>query len=310
MIRKIFSILFITLLSTINVNADEGMWLPHLLQTMNEKDMKECGLQLTAEDLYSVNNSSLKDAIVSFGGFCTGEMISSKGLLLTNHHCGYEQIQEQSSVRNDYLKEGFWAMNLEEELPNEGLFVSFLVSIENVTDRVLEELGDVSQSERNNKLRTIFSSIVSDSTEGTDYGGRVKSFFGGNEFYLMKYITYNDVRLVGAPPSSIGKYGGDTDNWMWPRHTGDFALFRVYSAPDGSPAEYSEENIPFTPKHHLPIQLDGVDNGDYTMVFGFPGSTDRYLTSFGVQQALDQKNPTIVQIRNEKLSIMKAKYGC
>ena len=170
MIRKIFSILFITLLSTINVNADEGMWLPHLLQTMNEEDMKECGLQLTAEDLYSVNNSSLKDAIVSFGGFCTGEMISSKGLLLTNHHCGYEQIQEQSSVRNDYLKEGFWAMNLEEELPNEGLFVSFLVSIENVTDRVLEELGDVSQSERNNKLRTIFSSIVSDSTEGTDYG--------------------------------------------------------------------------------------------------------------------------------------------
>ena len=306
MTRKIFSILFISFLSTLSVNADEGMWLPHLLQTLNEKDMKECGLQLTAEDLYSVNNSSLKDAIVSFGGFCTGEMISSKGLLLTNHHCGYEQIQEQSSVRNDYLKEGFWAMNLEEELPNEGLFVSFLVSIENVTDRVLEELGNVSQSERNNKLRMIFSSIVSDSTEGTDYSGRVKSFFGGNEFYLMKYITYNDVRLVGAPPSSIGKYGGDTDNWMWPRHTGDFALFRVYSAPDGSPAEFSEENIPYTPKHHLPIQLDGVDNGDYTMIFGFPGSTDRYLTSFGVQQALEQKNPTIVQIRNEKLSIMKA----
>ena len=158
----------------------------------------------------------------------TGEMISSKGLLLTNHHCGYEQIQEQSSVRNDYLKEGFWAMNLEEELSNEGLFVSFLVSIENVTDRVLEELGNISQSERNNKLRMIFNSIVSDSTEGTDYSGRVKSFFGGNEFYLMKYITYNDVRLVGAPPSSIGKYGGDTDNWMWPRHTGDFNFQSIF----------------------------------------------------------------------------------
>ena len=232
-------------------------------------------------------------------------MISSEGLVLTNHHCGYGQIQEHSSLRNDYLKDGFWAMTRDEELPNEGLFVSFLVSIESVTDRVLEELGDVSQSERNQKLRLIFNSIVSESIEGTDYN-KSKILFGGNEFYLMKYITYNDVRLVGAPPSSIGKYGGDTDNWMWPRHTGDFALFRVYCAPDGSPAEYSEENIPYTPKHHLPIQLDGVNNGDYTMIFGFPGSTDRYLTSFGIQQALEQTNPTIVQIREEKLAIMKA----
>ncbi len=306
MIKKLCSVVLISTISFFSLKADEGMWLPHLLQSMNEADMQECGLQLTAQDLYDVNQSSLKDAIVSFGGFCTGEMISSEGLVLTNHHCGYGQIQEHSSLRNDYLRDGFWAMTRDEELPNEGLFVSFLVSIESVTDRVLEELGDVSQSQRNQKLRLIFNSIVSESIEGTDYNARVKSFFGGNEFYLMKYITYNDVRLVGAPPSSIGKYGGDTDNWMWPRHTGDFALFRVYCAPDGSPAEYSEENIPYTPKHHLPIQLDGVNNGDYTMIFGFPGSTDRYLTSFGIQQALEQTNPTIVQIREEKLAIMKA----
>ena len=306
MTKKIFSVVLLFSLSIISVKADEGMWLPQLLQSMNEEDMQECGLQLTAQDLYDVNNSSLKDAIVSLGGFCTGEMISSEGLLLTNHHCGYSQIQEHSTVRNDYLKDGFWAMSRDEELSNEGLFVSFLVSIESVTDRVVEELGDVSESERNMKLRGIFNTISKEATEGTDYNARVKSFFGGNEFYLMKYITYNDVRLVGAPPSSIGKFGGDTDNWMWPRHTGDFALFRVYCAPDGSPAEYSEENIPYTPKHHLPIQLDGVDNGDYTMIFGFPGSTDRFLTSYGIQEALDQTNPTIVQIRDEKLAIIKA----
>ena len=198
MIKKLCSVVLISTISFFSIKADEGMWLPHLLQSMNEADMKECGLQLTAQDLYDVNNSSLKDAIVSFGGFCTGEMISSEGLVLTNHHCGYGQIQEHSSLRNDYLKDGFWAMTRDEELPNEGLFVSFLVSIESVTDRVLEELGDVSQSERNQKLRLIFNTIVSESIEGTDYNTRVKSFFGGNEFYLMKYITYNDIRLVGT----------------------------------------------------------------------------------------------------------------
>jgi hypothetical protein len=283
------------------------MWLPQLLQSMNESDMKDCGLQLTAQDLYDVNNSSLKDAIVALnGGMCTGEMISSQGLMLTNHHCAFDVIQTHSTVDNDYLTDGFWAMTRDAELPNEEFSVSFLVSIESVTDRVLEDLGVVTESERNTKLREIFNEISSEKIDGTDYNARVKSFFGGNEFYLMTYITYNDVRLVGAPPSSIGKFGGDTDNWMWPRHTGDFSLLRVYCAPDGSPAEYSEENIPYTPKHHLPIQLDGVDNGDYTMIFGFPGSTDRFLTSFGIQEALEQTNPTIVQIRSEKLAIMKS----
>ena len=305
MIKKLFSIVLLSVLSFSSVKADEGMWLPQLLQSMNESDMKASGLQLTSQDLYDVNNSSLKDAIVSLGGFCTAEMISSEGLMLTNHHCGFGQIQEHSTVANDYLKDGFWAMSRDEELPNEGLFASFLVSIESVTDRVLEELGDVSESERNAKLRSIFNSIAAESIEGTEYNARVKPFFGGNEFYLMTYITYNDVRLVGAPPSSIGKFGGDTDNWMWPRHTGDFALFRIYCAPDGSSAEYSEDNVPFKPKHHLPIQLDGVDNGDYTMIFGFPGSTDRFLTSYGIQEAIDKSNPTTVQIREEKLAIMK-----
>jgi len=307
MTKKLLSIIFLSVLTFSLVKADEGMWLPQLLQSMNESDMKDCGLQLTAQDLYDVNNSSLKDAIVALnGGMCTGEMISSQGLMLTNHHCAFDVIQTHSTVDNDYLTDGFWAMTRDAELPNEGFSVSFLVSIESVTDRVLEDLGEVTESERNTKLREIFNEISSEKIDGTDYNARVKSFFGGNEFYLMTYITYNDVRLVGAPPSSIGKFGGDTDNWMWPRHTGDFSLLRVYCAPDGSPAEYSEENIPYTPKHHLPIQLDGVDNGDYTMIFGFPGSTDRFLTSFGIQEALEQTNPTIVQIRSEKLAIMKS----
>ncbi|MBT4218211.1 MAG: S46 family peptidase, partial [Flavobacteriales bacterium] len=307
MTKKLLSIIFLSVLTFSLVKADEGMWLPQLLQSMNESDMKDCGLQLTAQDLYDVNNSSLKDAIVALnGGMCTGEMISSQGLMLTNHHCAFDVIQTHSTVDNDYLTDGFWAMTRDAELPNEGFSVSFLVSIESVTDRVLEDLGEVTESERKTKLREIFNEISSEKIDGTDYNARVKSFFGGNEFYLMTYITYNDVRLVGAPPSSIGKFGGDTDNWMWPRHTGDFSLLRVYCAPDGSPSEYSEENIPYTPKHHLPIQLDGVDNGDYTMIFGFPGSTDRFLTSFGIQEALEQTNPTIVQIRSEKLAIMKS----
>ena len=287
--------------------ADEGMWLPQLLKAMNESDMQAHGLQMTADDLYSVNNSSLKDAIVSLGGFCTGEMISSEGLMLTNHHCAFGSIQEHSSVSNDYIKDGFWAMSRDEELPNEGLTASFLVSIEAVTARVLAELtDDMTEKERSAKIREISKTIIDEKTEGTHYSARIKSFFGGNDFYIMTYETFKDVRLVGAPPSAIGKFGGDTDNWMWPRHTGDFALYRIYCAPDGTPAEYSVENVAYQPKHHLPIQLDGVANGDYTMIFGFPGSTDRYLTSYGVQQALDITNPTTVDIRDEKLAIMKA----
>ncbi len=306
MTKKILSIVMAGFFSLTAI-ADEGMWLPQLLQAMNEQDMQATGLQLTAEDLYSVNQSSIKDAIVSLGGFCTGEMISSEGLMLTNHHCAFGSIQEHSTVGDDYLKDGFWAMSRDEELPNEGLTASFLVSIDDVTARVLAELtDDMTEQERKAKIREISKTIVDEKTEGTHYNARVKSFFGGNDFYIMTYETFKDVRLVGAPPSAIGKFGGDTDNWMWPRHTGDFALYRIYCAPDGTPAEYSAENVAYQPKHHLPIQLDGVDNDDYTMIFGFPGSTDRYLTSYGVKQALDITNSTTVDIREEKLAIMKA----
>ncbi len=288
--------------------ADEGMWLPQLLKAMNEADMQAKGLRLTAEDLYSVNNSSLKDAIVSLGGgSCTAEMISSEGLMLTNHHCAFRSIQEHSNVTNDYLKDGFWAMNRDEELKNEGLTASFLVSIEEVTERILAEVNnDMSENERRKKIREVSKKIIEEKTSDNHYNAKVKSFFGGNDFYILTYETFNDIRLVGAPPSSIGAFGGDTDNWMWPRHTGDFALYRVYCGPDGMPADYSIENVPYKPKHHLPIQLNGVENGDYTMIFGFPGSTDRYLTSFGIEQALNITNPAIIDIRDEKLAIMKA----
>lgn len=304
MFKKFSAVALAMVLGFFTAKADEGMWLPLLLSD-NEAEMQELGLQLTAEDIYSINKSSLKDAVVSLGGFCTGEIISNEGLLLTNHHCAFGQIQSHSTVSNDYLTDGFWAMDRSEELPNEDLFVSFLVRMEDVSDRMNAALDTLEESERAAKIREISAKIVAEATDSTHYNARVKSFFGGNDFYLMVYETYNDVRLVGAPPSSIGKYGGDTDNWMWPRHTGDFAMFRVYAAPDGTPAEYSEDNVPLTPKHHFPVSLDGVQDGDYSMVMGFPGSTDRYLTSYGIQEALDQTNPTIVKIRDRKLSIMK-----
>ncbi|MDP7430731.1 MAG: S46 family peptidase, partial [Flavobacteriales bacterium] len=306
MLRKI---LFITLIGIFSFSAiaDEGMWLPQLLQSLNEEDMQTHGLQLTAADLYSINQSSLKDAIVSLGGFCTAEMISNEGLMLTNHHCGFDAIQTHSSVTNDYLEDGFWAMSRDAELENQGLTATFLISIESVTERVLAGFDtlNLSETERKVKIGEAIKEIVAETTEGNHFSARVKSFFGGNEYYLLVYETFKDVRLVGAPPSSIGKFGGDTDNWMWPRHTGDFSLFRIYMAADGTPAEYSKENIPYKPKHFLPISLNGVNNGDYTMIYGFPGRTDRYLTSYGVQEAIEQSGPTIVDIRSEKLAIMK-----
>lgn len=304
MFTRFNAIALAMVLGFFTAKADEGMWLP-LLLSENEAEMQKLGLQLTAEDIYNINSSSLKDGVVSLGGFCTGEIISKEGLLLTNHHCAFGQIQSHSTVSNDYITDGFWAMDRSEELPNEGLFVSFLVRMEDVSDRMNAALDTLEESERAAKIREISSKIVAEATDSTHYNARVKSFFGGNDFYLMVYEKYNDIRLVGAPPSSIGKYGGDTDNWMWPRHTGDFAMFRVYTAPDGTPAEYSEENVPLTPKHHFPISLDGVQDGDYSMVMGFPGSTNRYLTSYGIQEALDQTNPTIVKIRDRKLSIMR-----
>jgi hypothetical protein len=302
----VFSLIFL-FLGMGWAKADEGMWLPMLIKRLNQQNLQEMGLQLTPEEIYSVNNSSLKDAIVSMGGgFCTGEIISPNGLLLTNHHCGYDAIRENSTVENDYLTDGFWAKNYDEELPNEGLYVSFLIRMEDVSQEILDAVDGIeSESQRQAKIAELSKEIAARAEEGTNYDAQVKSFYAGNEFYLFVYESYNDVRLVGAPPSSIGKFGGDTDNWMWPRQTGDFSMFRVYTGPDGKPAEYSPDNIPLKPKHFLPVSIAGVEKGDFTMTFGYPGSTDRYLTSFGVEQAINKKNPTIVEIRDAKLAVMR-----
>ena len=292
--------------------ADEGMWLPIHLKRLNHIDMQKKGLQLSADELYSINHSSLKDAIVSLGGFCTGEIISDKGLMLTNHHCAFGAIQEISSVENDYLTDGFWAMKNEEERPIDGLTASFLVKMEDVTEKILAEVSDtMTESERASAVALMQDSLVELAKDDTihDYRVQIKSFFNGNEYYLFVYETFKDVRLVGAPPSSIGKYGGDTDNWMWPRHTGDFALFRVYMGSDGMPAKYDESNIPLKPKHFLPISTAGVKASDFAMVFGFPGSTDRYLTSYGVRHAIEEEQPSRVKIREQRLAIMKAEMN-
>jgi hypothetical protein len=305
---KRFLVLLISffILAGSTLRADEGMWLPLLLKKLNEGDMQAKGLKLTADDIYNVNKSSLKDAIVHFGGFCTGEMISGDGLILTNHHCGFDAIQSNSSVENDYITNGYWAMTRDKELPNPGLYVRFLISIEDVTDKVKAELpADVTEANRNTELQKIFSKLSKAAKGDTHYEVDVRPFYNGNEFYMFTYEKFNDVRLVGAPPNSIGSYGGDTDNWMWPRHTGDFALFRVYAGKDGKPAEYSKDNVPYSPRHFLPISTAGVQLNDFTMTFGYPGRTDRYLTSYGVKQAIDVSNPSIVKIRSEKLDVMK-----
>jgi len=305
--KIILPILFFILTLNLTVRADEGMWIPMLVDRLNYQDMQKLGLKLTAEEIYSINQSSLKDAIVIFGRGCTAEIISDQGLLITNHHCGYGQIQSHSAIEHDYLSDGFWAMSLEEELSNPGLTVQFLIRIEDVSDAINNQLtSDMTEEQRGAKITGISDELIKKATEGTIFNASVRSFFGGNAFYLFVYETYKDIRLVGAPPSAIGKFGGDTDNWMWPRHTGDFSMFRVYSGPDGKPAEYSTANIPLKPKHHLPISLDGYKEGDFAMILGYPGSTDRYLSSYGVELAINTTNPSVVKIRQEKLDIMNA----
>ncbi len=287
--------------------ADEGMWIPMFLQKLNYQEMQNKGLELTADQIYSVNKSSIKDAIVRLGGgFCTGEIISPEGLILTNHHCAYDYIQQHSSVENDLLANGFWAKTKKDELPNEDLYVEFLVRMADVTDEVLKNVHpEMNNDQREHTVQDAINKITKREKGDTEYNVVVNSFFEGNEYYMFVYETYYDVRLVGAPPESIGKFGGDTDNWMWPRHTGDFSLFRVYTGPDGKPAPYSPDNIPLKPRHYLPVSLDGVKEGDFSMVYGFPGSTDRYLTSFGVKMALEESNPARVSIRDERLKIIK-----
>ncbi len=305
--KKLFAFLLIFVSTfTTSLKADEGMWLPIFIERLNYVDMEKMGLHLTPEEIYSINNSSLKDAIVIFGRGCTAGIVSPEGLLFTNHHCGYGLIQSHSTIEHDYLTDGFWAMSKREELPNEGLTVRFLVRIEDVTERVLSKLNDdMTESDRSDTIRKTGKAISDEATKDTHYNAYVRSFFGGNEFYLFVYETFKDIRLVGAPPSSIGKFGADTDNWMWPRHTCDFSIFRVYTGPDGNPAEYSEDNIPLKSKYFLPIYTGGVKKDDFAMILGYPGGTERYLSSWGVELAIEESNPTIVKIRDKKLKIMR-----
>src|SRR5512133_348890 len=303
--KKILSLLFIIMISAgFRARADEGMWLLPLIEKLNVGKMTELGLKLSAEDIYSVNKACLKDAIVIFGGGCTGEIVSSQGLILTNHHCGYGSIQAHSSVDHDYLRDGFWAKTKEEELSNPNLSVTFLIRIEDVTSQVLANVKKgMSETDRTAAVTDARQAIEKKATEGNSYRAQVGSFYGGNYFYLLVYERYTDVRLVGAPPSSIGKFGSDTDNWEWPRHTVDFSVFRVYTAPDGKPATYSKENIPLKPKRYLSVSLKDLNKGDFAMILGYPGRTNRYMTSYEVNEQLQIVHPDRIKIRGIKQDI-------
>ena len=295
-------------LTLFTAQADEGMWLPSLIGS-RIKDMRSKGFKLSAEDIYSVNKSSLKDAIVIFGGGCTGEIVSDKGLIFTNHHCGYGSIQALSSVEHDYLKNGFWASSHEEELPCPGLSVKFVRSIEDVTADILGNVPSIAgEQERQQIIRANIQGMTEakqkDLAESQTYN--IVEFFGGNQYFAFVYEVFTDVRLVGTPPSSIGKFGGDTDNWMWPRHTGDFSVFRVYAGKDNRPAEYSEENVPYKAEKWLDISLDGVEEGDFGMIMGFPGSTERYMTSYEIDYMLEVDNPQRIYIRGERQAILRS----
>jgi hypothetical protein len=302
--KKAITVLFIIIISAgFRARADEGMWLLPLIEKLNIGKMTEMGLKLSSEDIYSLNKACLKDAVVSIGG-CTAEIVSSKGLLLTNHHCGYGRIQAHSTVEHDYLKDGFWAKTLAEELPNPGMAATFLIRIEDVTDKVLANVKPgMTESERNAAITAARGPIENEAREGNKYRAQISSFYGGNYFYLLVYERYEDVRLVGAPPSSIGKYGSDTDNWEWPRHTGDFSVFRIYSGPDGKPASYSKDNIPLRPKYWLTTSIKDLNEGDYAMILGYPGRTQRYYTSFEINEILEVTNPIRIKVRGIKQDI-------
>lgn len=299
-----FIYLFI-LLSTRIAYAGEGMWLPLLLKSLNEAEMKSMGMKMNADDIYSVNHGSLKDAVVLFGGFCTGELISDQGLLLTNHHCGYDAIQSHSTLEKNYLQDGYWAKNHAEELPNPGLYVTFIIRMENVTEQAFKNLReDMSAKERQTMIDQNLATARESAQRESWQEVMTRSFFEGNQYYLFVTETYKDVRYVGSPPESIGKFGADTDNWVWPRHTGDFSLFRVYAGPDNKPAEYSPDNKPLKPRHYFPVSLDGVSKGDFTLVFGFPGRTSQYLPSFAIEQMVKVIDPARIAVRDIALSTM------
>lgn len=304
--KRIFTTLiaFLTLLSSYAGSFDEGMWLPILLKDQNYAEMQRLGLKLTPEQIYDANKAAMKDAIVWFGGFCTGEIISDKGLVLTNHHCGYDAIADLSTTQDNILDNGFFAKNTSQERPVNGLWAAVLVRMEDVSERILPELKGLGDTERKAKIREISAKIEEEITSAGHYTATVKGIFNDNQFILFVMERFTDVRLVGTPPQNIGKFGGDTDNWMWPRHTGDFSMFRIYAGPDNMPADYNTDNKPYTPKHSLPVSIKGVKEGDFSMVFGYPGRTNRYATSFELEIAIDKVNPSIVELRDARLKLM------
>jgi hypothetical protein len=287
------------------LHADEGMWLPYMLEQLNEADLKKNGFKLKAEDIYSINHTSMKDAVVQLSSGCTGELISGKGLLLTNHHCGYAAIQSHSALGHDYLTNGFWAMKPSEELPNPGFTVTFILSMEDVTEKVLKNVNpSMSENARDSVIRRNGALIGKEMVTGTRNESFIRAFFNGNQYILFITQTFRDIRLVGAPPSSIGKFGSDADNWVWPRHTGDFSMFRIYANKNNEPAEYSPDNIPYTPKYFFPISLKGEKEGDFTLVYGFPGRTSEYLQSEALNIIQNVSDPVRVSIRDTRLAIM------
>ena len=299
--KKLYTLLLAALLMPA-AWADEGMWIPMLLGR-NEAAMQKAGMHISAKDIYDINNASLKDAVLLFGGGCTGEFVSNEGLVLTNHHCGYGYIVKHSTVEHDYLTNGFWAMSREQEIPCPGLSVTRLVRMEDVTARVLEgTTPDMDEADRQKVLEKNIAAVTARAVEGTHYKAIVKPFYYGNQYFMYVNEVFTDVRMVGAPPSNIGKFGGDTDNWMWPRHTGDFSMFRVYAGPDNRPADYSPDNRPYEPLKHLEISLKGVDEGDFTFVFGYPGTTRRYVTHDAVDLAANQENPVRIDLRTIRLA--------
>ncbi|CAM3355983.1 S46 family peptidase [Elizabethkingia occulta] len=303
--KRLF-LLLTFMVSFVQMRADEGMWLMMLIKRLNGVDMQKEGLHLTPEEIYSVNNSSLKDAILQFGGGCTAEIVSPQGLIFTNHHCGYGAIAAASTPEKDYLTNGFWAKNNGEEINSKGLSVRFFVRMDDATKRITSKLNnDMSADQRKAIIDAEIKAIQSENSENGKYTVVVKDFFKGNEFYYFVFQDFKDVRLVGTPPSSIGKYGGDTDNWEWPRHTGDFSVFRVYADKNGNPAEYSANNVPLKPKHHLPISLKGNKPGDFAMIVGYPGTTNRYLTSFGIEQMVSKDYPAWVEASKTAMDVMK-----
>ncbi len=311
--RSIF-LMLVLILEGMMCQADEGMWIPMLLKKYNIEDMQKQGFKLTAEDIYNINQASLKDAVIGLGRegspffhFCTGELISNEGLIVTNHHCAFDMIQSHSSLEHNYLRDGFWAKTKKDELANPGITASILVRMEDVTSRINAVLKpEMSIGERTQKIKEVSSELEKEAVKGTNLMANIKPYFNGNQYFMSVFKIYKDVRLVGAPPSAIGKFGGDTDNWMWPRHTGDFSVLRIYAGPDNEPAAYSPDNKPYQPASFFKISVKGVQEGDFTMVFGYPGTTNEYLTSFAIEQIQNIENPHKIAIRTAKLNIINA----